>query len=157
MEDRSEFYPRMPFYMMYPAGNMYLSEMEYERDLDRMRSYFPVETEKIMQLVEKKLDELDYEGSRIYDEEPDRLMMQEEIQKLYRQVQDTVEPDHKMEDTYIKQTYFAMVPMSISGGRPHGRLEGGCRDNWLCNMVGVLFDMELYKRRCHHRRCRRWF
>lgn len=157
MEDRSEFYPRMPFYMMYPAGNMYLSEMEYERDLDRMRSYFPLETEKIMQLVEKKLDELDYEGSRIYDEEPDRLMMQEEVQKLYRQVQDTVETDYKMEDTDIKQTYFAMVPMSISGARPHGRPEGGCRDNWLCNMVGVLFDMELYKRRCHHRRCRRWF
>lgn len=157
VEDRNEFYPRMPFYMMYPAGNMYLSEMEYERDLDRMRSYFPAETEKIMQLIEKELDELDYEGSRIYDEEPDRFMIQEEIQKIYRQVQDTVEPDHRMEDTDLKQTYFAMVPLSISGSRSHGGSERGCGDNWLCSMVGVLFGMELYKRRCHHRRCRRWF
>ena len=157
VEDQNEFYPRMPFYMMYPAGNMYLSEMEYERDLDRMRSYFPAETEKIMQMVEKRLDELDYEGSRIYDEEPDRLMIQEEMQKLYRQVEDAMEPDGRMGDTEAPKTYFSMVPMSISAGRPRRGPEGGCSDNWLCNMVGVLFNMELYKRRCHHRRCRRWF
>ena len=48
----------------------------------RMQSYFPAETKKVMEIVEQRLDELDYEGSRIYDEEPDRLMMQEELEEL---------------------------------------------------------------------------
>ena len=158
MEDQNAFYPKMPFYMMYPAGNMYLTEMEYEKDLDRMQSYFPAETKKIMELVEQRLDELDYEGSRIYDEEPDRLMMQKELETLYRQVEGTMASgEQKPKQGKEQQTYFSMVPMAISGERPRRQPERGCSDNWLCSMVGVLFGTGVYKRRCHHRRCRRWY
>ena len=159
MEDQNAFYPKMPFYMMYPAGNLYLTEMEYEKDLERMLSYYPAETKKVMEIVERRLDELDYEGSRIYDEEPDRMMFQEELKNLYRQVEDTLEPrERQMQAEGGRQTYFSMVPMAISGSRPpHGRPERDCSDSWLCSMVGVLFGNGIYKRRCHHRRCRRWY
>ena len=29
--------PKMPFYMSYPMQNLYLTEMEYEKDMDRMK------------------------------------------------------------------------------------------------------------------------
>ena len=110
-----------------------------------------------MNLVEERLDELEYEGSRIYDEEPDRTMIQMEVDRLYRKLVDSEEqPVQEMKEL----SYFEMVPMSI-GGRPGGPPlpppRGGCGDNWLCSMVGVLFGTELYRRRCRHRRCRRWW
>lgn len=162
MDYRDNLYPKIPFYMTYPMQNMYLTEMEYEKDMERMKSYYPAETKAIMKMVEDRLDELEYEGSRIYDEEPDRLMIQMEVEQLYRQLTEMNEP---IAQEIKKPSYFEMVPMSFEGapggswppppGRPmHG---GDCSDHWLCSMVGVLFGTELYRRRCRHRRCKRWW
>ena len=32
----NDFYPKIPFYMTYPMQSMYLTEMEYEKDMERM-------------------------------------------------------------------------------------------------------------------------
>jgi hypothetical protein len=149
---RDDLYPKIPFYMAYPAQNMYLTEMEYEKDMELMKSYYPKETEAIMKLVESRLDELAYEGSRIYDEEPDRLMIQMEIDRLSQKLQN-IFPQENMQEP---RSYFEMVPMSITGGN-HKEPGRDCRDNWLCSMVAVLFSNELYQRRCRHRRCNRWW
>lgn len=146
-----ESYPKIPFYMTYPMQNMYLTEMEYEKDIERMKSYYPAEARAAMKLIEERLDELEYEGSRIYDEEPDRLMMQMEVDRLSRQLAETMDPKP------VAKTYFDMVPMEIAGNTMQMQGSRDCKDNWLCSMVGVLFGTELYRRRCRHRRCRRWW
>ena len=46
-----------------------------EREFALMKSYFPETARKIQEKVEEECELLDYEGSRIYDEYPDRLMM----------------------------------------------------------------------------------
>ena len=151
MDYSVDLYPKIPFYMTYPMQNIYLTEMEYEKDIERMKNYYPEKTKDIMKLVEERLDELAYEGSRIYDEEPDRMMIQMEIDRLYQKLlEQQKEPDQAV------PSYFEMVPMALAGQqrRPPQR---DCRDDWLCSMVGVLFGTELYRRRCHHRRCRRWW
>ena len=33
--------PKVPFYMSYPMQNLYLTEMEYEKDMDRMKELYP--------------------------------------------------------------------------------------------------------------------
>ena len=95
----NDFYPKIPFYMTYPMQSMYLTEMEYEKDMERMKQYYPAETKEIMELVEQRLDQLEYEGSRIYDEEPDRLMIQMEIDGIYRKLSEVQkkerEPDRR--------------------------------------------------------------
>ncbi len=159
MDFRDNLYPKMPFYMTYPMQNMYLTEMEYEKDMERMKSYFPEETRAIQHMVEERLDELEFEGSRIYDEEPDRLMMQMEIDRIYHKLLDDLQemPDSgDLSKGKESSSYFDMVPMSISGERRRGPGRD-CRDGWLCSMVSVLFGTELYRRRCRHRRCRRWW
>ena len=60
MDYRDNLYPKIPFYMTYPMQNMYLTEMEYETDIERMKSYYPSETKAIMNMVEDRLDELEY-------------------------------------------------------------------------------------------------
>ena len=44
----NDFYPKIPFYMTYPMQSMYLTEMEYEKDMERMKQYYPAETKEIM-------------------------------------------------------------------------------------------------------------
>lgn len=152
----SDFYPKIPFYMTYPMQSMYLTEMEYEKDMERMKQYYPVETKEIMELVEQRLDQLEYEGSRIYDEEPDRLMIQMEIDGIYRKLLKNREIERNPDEEKLQAaSYFGMVPASITGNNMKIQ-ERGCENPWLCSMIGVLFGTEMCRRRCRHRRCRRW-
>ena len=147
---------KMPFYMTYPMQSMYLTEMEYEKDMERMKQYYPAETKEIMELVEQRLDQLEYEGSRIYDEEPDRLMIQMEIDGIYRKLSEVQKKkENRIEKNMQAASYFEMVPASIAGETMTTQ-ERECGNPWLCSMIGVLFGAEMCKRRCRHRRCRRW-
>ena len=152
----NDFYPKIPFYMTYPMQSMYLTEMEYEKDMERMKQYYPAETKEIMELVEQRLDQLEYEGSRIYDEEPDRLMIQMEIDGIYRKLSDVQKKkENRIEGNMQAASYFEMVPASIAGETMTTQ-ERECGNPWLCSMIGVLFGADMCKRRCRHRRCRRW-
>lgn len=55
---------------MQMQGN-YLKEMEYEKDLDRMRELYPNEVKKIQKYVDEECDRMEYEGSLMFDEYPD--------------------------------------------------------------------------------------
>lgn len=152
----NDFYPKIPFYMTYPMQSMYLTEMEYEKDMERMKQYYPAETKEIMELVEQRLDQLEYEGSRIYDEEPDRLMIQMEIDGIYRKLSEVQKKkENRIEGNMQAASYFEMVPASIAGETMTTQ-ERECGNPWLCSMIGVLFGAEMCKRWCRHRRCRRW-
>ena len=72
MDNRDSYIDKVPFYMTFPMQNLYVMEMEYERDIERMKALYPNEVSSILAEVEKRCDELEYEGSRIFDEEPDK-------------------------------------------------------------------------------------
>ena len=74
---------KIPFYMTYPMQNMYLAEMEYEKDMERMKELYPREVRRIQEMIEKHCDEMEHEASRMYDENPDRQMMEEEARRIY--------------------------------------------------------------------------
>ena len=82
MEYRDDLFQKMPFYMTYPMQNLYLTEMEYEKDMERMKELYPREVLQLQQMVERRCDEMEYEGSRMYDENPDRYMLEREAQNL---------------------------------------------------------------------------
>ena len=48
--------PKMPFYMSYPMQNLYLTEMEYEKDMERMKELYPREVKRILEHVEDELN-----------------------------------------------------------------------------------------------------
>lgn len=174
MEYRDE-QAKIPFYMTFPMQNMYVMEMEYEKDMERMKSLYPNEVRKLMPIIEQRCDELEFEGSRIYDENPDAWMMQEEAMRLYEQISGQLEATSLPEEDSGKTYPFALNPpegweiptrqedMEMSQVRrrpsppPHQRPPQKRCDDWLCSMVGVLFQDEVYRRRCRHRRCHRWW
>ncbi len=80
--------PKIPFYMTYPMQNLYETELEYERDMKRMKELYPKEVKKILVCVEDQCDELEYPGSMMYDESPDRLMLEKIVDKIYHRLQE---------------------------------------------------------------------
>ena len=138
--------PKMPFYMSYPMQNMYLTEMEYEKDLERMKELYPTEVKRILEIVEDECDKMEYEGSLMFDEYPDRLMLEMVIDRIQRRV------DGDESDIESEQYRGGMQPPP--GRRP---LPPPGRGDHLRELIGVILNNEMYRRRCRHRRCRRWW
>ena len=67
-----DFYP---FYTSYANPLLYRGEKEQEEEFFLMKSYYPDTARKIQEKVEEECDLQDYEGSRLYDECPDRFML----------------------------------------------------------------------------------
>ena len=133
MEYRDDLFQNMPFYMTYPMQNLYLTEMEYEKDMERMKELYPREVLQLQQMVERRCDEMEYEGSRMYDENPDRYMLEREAQSLLEE--------------FLRQN----PPLTM---QQYGRER---EHRWLRSLIGILFHDEMYRRRCRHRRCSRWW
>ena len=75
----------MPFYMAYPIRNVYMTEMEYERDRERMNQLYPKEAKDLQKFVEDECDKLEYEGSMMFDEYPDRVMLKMICDRIYQE------------------------------------------------------------------------
>ena len=226
MEYRDNYYNKMPFYMAYPMQNLYLMEMEYEKDMERMKELYPKEVRQLQQMVERRCDQMEYDGSRIYDENPDRFMLEEEVRRIleqflrenpqYRDMGGNMSPrpimprPEEMEGMPPRpimprpdemggmpprpimprpdemggmpprpimprpEEMGGMPPRPIMprpdemGGMPPypimpraDELEAQHRRDeevpWLRSLIGILFHDEIYRRRCRHRRCQRWW
>lgn len=120
---------------MQMQGN-YLKEMEYEKDLDRMRELYPNEVKKIQKYVDEECDRMEYEGSLMFDEYPDKTM----LSLVSKRIMDKIAQDSEKDE----------VETSECCG---GSLRGG----GLSDLVEVLLYNEMYRRRCRHRRCNRWW
>ncbi|MCI8327318.1 MAG: hypothetical protein HFI37_06035 [Lachnospiraceae bacterium] len=128
-----------PLYMPYPIqmqGN-YLNEMEYEKDLDRMKELYPKEAKRIQKYIDEECDRMEYEGSLMFDEYPDRTM----LQIVCRNIMDKIQEDEEKEDNIEASEYR----------------KRSSRGDGLSNLIEVLLYNEMYKRRCRRRRCNRWW
>lgn len=147
--------PKMPFYMSYPMQNLYLTEMEYEKDMDRMKELYPREVKRILEFVEDECDKMEYEGSLMFDEYPDRLMLERIVDRIYQNV-----ADQDTDGSVTAEQYWGgQMPEQRQRGPkdpPPFRPPRRHRDD-LRSLIGVLLNNEMFRRRCRHRRCRRWW
>lgn len=179
MNYRDDDNNKVPFYMTYPMQNMYLTEMEYEKDMERMKELYPRDVRRIQEMIEKHCDEMEHEASRMYDENPDRQMMEEEARRLYeRFLRENPQynmmmpppmsrpmpsrPGMPMEPQPMPSR--PTPPMPRMGGVMESREDiqmqqyGRDYDNrWLRSLIQIMFQDEMYRRRCRNRRCRRWW
>lgn len=97
------YYDRFfPFYVAYANPALYDGERIQEQEFALMKSYYPAAAGRIQEKVEEECQLLDYEGSRLYDEYPDKFM----LHQLCRQIRTQVEgetaaqgvPDSLMDD-----------------------------------------------------------
>lgn len=91
-------YQQIPLFPIYGYDN---SE-EAERDFDYMKQLYPRSSMKIQELIEDTCDRLEYEGSIMFDEYPDRLQISLLAGNIYSQLVPSALPAEENEDdTYI--------------------------------------------------------
>ena len=113
----------LPFYMTYPLPLYYQEEDAATRDLEYLQQMYPAEAKKYQKVVAGILDKLDYEGSMIYDEYPDRWQMyklSQDILDRFRRQEEKENPDKEIS----KEKW-----------------------EWASDLVQIILFYEVYKRR----------
>ena len=66
---------KLPFYMAYPVPLLYNDDRNARRDYDYMKSIYPDTAKRVLPYMEEECDRMEYDGSMMYDEYPDRLSL----------------------------------------------------------------------------------
>ncbi len=82
---------KLPYYMAYGAPVLYLDERIDRRDFEYMRSLYPNTAKRLLPLVEEECDRMEYEGSVMYDEYPDRLQLHLMCSRIYEKAKEKEE------------------------------------------------------------------
>lgn len=113
----------LPFYMTYPMPLFYQEEDSVQRDLEYLQQMYPAEAKRYQRKVASILDKIDYEGSMIYDEYPDRMRLYQLAEDILNQI--------KRED---------MMETGETEENPE-------KWNRVGEMVQILLFYEIYRRR----------
>lgn len=115
----------LPFYMTYPYPMFYEENDQIIRDLEYMQELYPQEAKKILRYVIPYLERIDYSGSVIYDEYPDRIALFQIVSTILNQI--------KIEEQKMGN------PMSWE------------KELWTQDLIKVVLYHEIFKRR-HERK-----
>ena len=66
---------KLPYYMSYPMPLIYDDERRERMDFEYMKSMYPEAAKKLLPYIEDECDRMEFDGSMIYDEYPDRLQL----------------------------------------------------------------------------------
>lgn len=138
----------LPFLTGYPDA--FLEERKSFEDARRLQSFYPEIARMVQGQVEEECDKMEYEGSMMFDEYPDRLMMRKLAEGITEKVK-AMAPEEPEEEQPAQNPGGTELFGMQAGGRRH---RPGKRDDWLGDLVQVMLVDEMHRRRCRHRRCR---
>lgn len=118
----------LPYYMTCPGPYGTRTQDTVIRDMEYLQQMYPAEVKKYQRRIADILDKLDYEGSMIYDEYPDRCCLEHLAKSVIRILQQEEEAEGPSNPTSPEKWV------------------------WLEDMVLVLLYNEVYKRRHGGRR-----
>lgn len=103
----------LPFYMAYPLPLYYQQEDSVTRDLEYLQQMYPAEAKKYQKVIAETLDHIDYEGSMIYDEYPDKWQIykltQIIVEKIRKQQEGQPEQEQDVDTDWDRVTEFVQV------------------------------------------------
>lgn len=117
----------LPFYMTYPMPPEYREEDTVMRDLEYLQQMYPKDAKRYQQRISEILDKIDYQGSLIYDEYPDRW-------QLYG-IADNILAILKREAKEEALENKDAPPITEE------------KWEWISDMIQILLFYEIYKRR----------
>ena len=129
------------------AWNLSEDAQEFVEDLERLRELYPDIAKEILRYAEEACDELEYEGSMMYDEQPDKIQFRSIAGKIY----DKMKEKYPVQENNDRDENLEMLPENEQEKRyPPG-------ENWLSDMVQVVLLQEMCRRREERRKQRRWY
>lgn len=88
----------LPFYMTYPMPMTWEEEDAAARDLDYLLQLYPMKARKYRERISGILDTMDYAGSMIYDEYPDRLALTRLSEDIWKEIRKQEEDEWEKAD-----------------------------------------------------------
>lgn len=135
----------------------YGTEMENQSDIRYMKELYPELAKRIQALAEEECDRMEYDGSMMYDEYPDRVMIYRIVRRILdRLIADgeisPIEPgmENEREENREAEPIGAMQNRRECRGR-------NCRNPQFEDFIQVILLNEIFKRRAHRRNRRRRF
>ena len=117
MQDHNMYFEQyFPFHAAYSNPLLYAGERMQEDEFNLMKSYYPQTVQRIQERVEEECDLLDYEGSRLYDEYPDKFMMH----RLFGQIRTQVAGEmaaQEIQDEFLDELVQVLLYQEISRRR----------------------------------------
>ncbi len=136
-----------------------------DKDWDYMKQMYPVVAKKLLVDIEDECDKLEYDGSSMFDEYPDKVYLGRIIDRIYSKYNylddDTVDsesitPSKQINDDKEKSLKSNQYDYDWDSHRDRcGRQ--GCRPRWLRDLIEVLLFNEVLNRRRRYRGRKRWF
>lgn len=184
-QDYVNYSTQPPMYYNYLPYSDNLDDEMMERDSMYMKSLYPEGAKRILEVVEDECDKLEYDGSVMFDEYPDRLMVGKICSDIYGRVKDELGDwlkkngiDFAESKTDMKKEKSNREAYLEKNGRwhtwPEERKEDYkssqdslramdyypnkrpcCGNNWINDMIQILLFQEMYRRRCRRNHCRR--
>ncbi|MCM1037679.1 MAG: hypothetical protein NC314_04135 [Roseburia sp.] len=124
----------LPFYMTYPLPMYYQEEDTVTRDLEYLQQMYPSEAKRYQKMIAEILNQMDYEGSCIYDEYPDRW----QLYRLTQMVMDKVKRAEGVQSSNCANTDNGAEDADNTAEKPW---------EWIEQFVQVLLYYEIYKKR----------
>ena len=112
---------------------------EADRDMEYFSRIYPQQTRTLKRLVEEECDRMDYDGSPMYDEYPDKIM----VYGMCRRIRERAGKEGLLEEELWAEAV------------PEGRQTKGL--SWADQVIFVLLAQEMHQRRRRKRNERRWF
>ena len=105
-----------PFYAAYSNPLLYDGERMQEQEFNLMKSYYPQTVQRIQEKIEEECDLLDYEGSRLYDEYPEKYM----LYHLSCKIKEDLQPEmnsQAIRESFLDELVQVMLYQEISRRR----------------------------------------
>ena len=159
-------------------------DKEEKKDLEYWKQLYPAQVRQIQREVERQCDLLDYGGSVMYDEYPDRIALSRICEAVYQavmqeQARDAMNeypvgmPERREESSMLPETddvmpeeidtseddYLVSEEESCEIPQPMemGAMEFGGNNRSIQDIIEVLLYNEIHRRRIRRRRGRSWY
>ena len=93
----------LPFYMAYPLPLYYQQEDNVTRDLEYLQQMYPVQAKKYQKIIAEMLDRIDYDGSMIYDEYPDRWQIYRLTQMIVDRIKNAEDESSEIDSEQLSE------------------------------------------------------
>ncbi len=132
----------------------YGNDMENQADVRYMKEMYPELAKKIQVYVDEECDQMEYDGSIMFDEYPDRVLIYQIVQRvLNRLMADGGIPESwRRDDSVMDSGQEEAVEAMACQGQCCGR---NCRNQGMEDFIQVILLNEMFKRRADRRNRRR--
>lgn len=159
----------------YNRDDILTIQEENDRDMEYFKEFYPQNMRQLQEIIEDECDRLEYQGSRMFDEYPDRNMLRSLSHKIYdrAKVMWGLDDEEGVTLQFEESASAMQRPPFGPGSRPpfgpgpqrppfgpgtqrppYRPPQRPNHNNLLEDVIQVLLFNELARRRCRYRNCR---